>query len=78
MINKVDSKILGHKNSILIEPYLKWVQTRAQSLVMSYPAILLVIMEPVVEGDTPYTLFHPDMPTDFEELQRSWIQLKGE
>ena len=45
---------------------------------MPYPAILPVIMEPVAEGDTPYTLLHHDMPTNFKELQRSWIQLKGE
>ena len=25
MVNKVDSKTLGHKNSIPMEPYLKWV-----------------------------------------------------
>ena len=25
MLNKVDSKTLGHKNSIPLEPYLKWV-----------------------------------------------------
>ena len=25
MVNKVDSKTLGHKNSIPLEPYLKWV-----------------------------------------------------
>ena len=37
-----------------------------------------MIMDPVAEGDTPYVVFHPDMPTDFEELQKSWIQLKKE
>ena len=70
-VNKVDSKTLGHKHSIPLEPYLKWIRTRAQSLMMPYPAIHPVIIEPVAEGDTPYTLFHPDMPTNFEELQRS-------
>ena len=35
-------------------------------------------MEPITEGDVPYTVLHPDMPTDLEELQRSWIQLKKE
>ena len=45
---------------------------------MPYLTILPVILEPVVEGDIPYTLLHPDMPTDFKELQRLWIQLKGE
>ena len=29
MLNKVDSKTLGHKNSIPLESYLKWVRTRA-------------------------------------------------
>ncbi|CAI8585698.1 unnamed protein product [Vicia faba] len=29
MVNKVDSKILGHKNSIPLDPYLKWVRARA-------------------------------------------------
>ena len=35
-------------------------------------------MEPVAEGDIPYTIIYPDMPIDLEELQKSWIQLKGE
>ena len=39
MLNKVDSKTLGHKNSISLKPYLKWVRTRAQSLLMPYPSI---------------------------------------
>ena len=29
MVNKVDSKTLGHNNSIPLEPYLKWVRARA-------------------------------------------------
>ena len=37
-----------------------------------------MIMEPIAEGDIPYTILHPNMPTELEELQRSWIQLKGE
>ena len=37
-----------------------------------------VIIEPVMEGDVPYTILHPDMPTSLEDLQRDWIQLKGE
>ena len=45
---------------------------------MTYLAILPIIMEPVVEGDVPYTVFYPDMPTNFEELQKSWVQLKEE
>ena len=43
-----------------------------------YPVVLHVTMEPIAEGDTPYIVLHPDMPTDFEELQKSWIQLKEE
>ena len=45
---------------------------------MPYIAILRVIVEPITEGDVPYTVLHLDMPTDLEELQRSWIQLKKE
>ena len=39
---------------------------------------LPVIIESVMEGDVPYTILHPDMPTSLEDLQRDWIQLKGE
>ena len=77
-LNKVDSKTLGHKNSIPLEPYLKWVRARAQSLMMPYPHVLPVIKEPVNEGEVPYTILHPDMPTSWEEMQKSWIQLKEE
>ena len=35
-------------------------------------------MESVVEGEEPYTILLPDMPTNFEDLKRSWIQLKEE
>ena len=70
-MNKVDSKTLGHKNSITLEPYLKWVRACAQNLMMPYEAILPIIMEPITEGDVPYTILHPDMPTTLEELQRS-------
>ena len=73
MVNNVDSKTLGHKNSIPLESYLKWVRARAQSLMMAYPSILPIVVEPVAEGDTSYAILHPDMPTDLEELQRSWI-----
>ena len=45
---------------------------------MPHPSILPVIMEPVVEGDVPYTILHPDMPTSLEDLQNGWIQLKEE
>ena len=78
MVKKTDTKTLGHKNSIPWEPYLKWVRGRAQNLMMPYVAILPIIIEPVVKGDESYTILHPDMPTDYEELKRSWIQLKEE
>ena len=70
-INKIDSKTLGYKNSIPLEPYLRWVRFRAQNLMMSYPTILPVIIEHVVEGDVPRMILHPDTPIDFEELQKS-------
>ena len=50
-INKIDSKTLGHKNSIPLDPYLKWVRSHAQNLKMPYLTILLIIVESVVEGD---------------------------
>ena len=71
MVRKFDSKNLGHKNSIPLEPYLKWVQARAQSLIMSYSSILPIVVEPVAEGDVPHTILHPNMPTNLKELQRS-------
>src|SRR3954467_581348 len=61
-----------------MEPYLRWVRTHAQKLIMPYPAILPVTIEPEVEGDEPQVILHPDMPTDLEELQKSWVQLKEE
>ena len=72
MPNKVDSKTLGHNNSIPLEPYLKWVRTCAQSIMMPYPSIIPVIIEHVMEGEVPYTLLHPYMPTSLEDLQRFW------
>ena len=45
---------------------------------MPYPSIIPVIIELVVEGDVPYIILHPDMPTSLQDLQRDWIQLKGE
>ena len=78
MINKIDRKTLGHKNSIPLEPYLRWVRSRDKNLMIPYPAILLVIVKPVVEVDVPHTILHLDMPTDFKELQKSSIQLKEE
>ncbi|XP_058777176.1 uncharacterized protein LOC131651534 [Vicia villosa] len=77
-VYKYDSKELGQKNSIPLEPYLKWVRTRAQKFIMPYPAVRTVIIEPEFEGDVPQVILHPDMPTDLEELKRSWIQLKEE
>ena len=64
--------------TVLQEPYLKWVWARAQNLMMPFIAVLPVVMELVAEGDEPYTIIHPDMPTNFEDLKRSWIQLKEE
>ena len=34
MVHRVDSKTLGHKNSIPLDPYLKWIRARSQSLMM--------------------------------------------
>ena len=70
MVRKVDRKTLGHKNSISLGPYLKWVRARAHKLVMPYPSILPITIELVVEGDVPYTVLHPDMPTSLEDLQK--------
>ncbi|CAI8614673.1 unnamed protein product [Vicia faba] len=78
IIKKNDSKTLGRRNSIPLEPYLKWVRARAQSLMMSYDSILQVILEPVVQVGESRIILHPDMPTNFKELQKSWIQLKEE
>ena len=61
-----------------MEPYLKWVRARTQNLMMPYITILPVIVEPITEGDVSYTVLHPDMPTNLEELQRSWIHTKEE
>ena len=78
MVNKVDSKTLGHKNSIPLEPYLKWVRTHAQNLMMPYEAILPIIMKPIAKGDNSYTVLYPNMPTSLEDLQRAWIRIKRE
>ena len=78
MVNRSDVKTLGPKTSIPMEPYLQWLRARAQKLMMPYTAVLPVIVEPITEGDIPYTVLHPNMPTDLEELQRSWIRLKKE
>ena len=48
------------------------------NLMMPYEAILPIIMEPIAEGDIPYTLLHPNMPTSLEDLQRAWIRIKRE
>ena len=68
MVNKVDSNTFGHKNSMPLEPYLKWVRAHAQNRMIPYPAILPIIMDLITEGDVPYTILHPDMPIDHEEL----------
>ena len=31
-----------------------------------------------MERGVPYAILHPDMPTSWEEMQKSWIQLKEE
>ena len=53
MVNKADSETLGRKNSIPFELYLRWIRARAQKLMMPYPPILPVIIEPVAEEDVP-------------------------
>ena len=68
IVKKTDSRTLGHK----------WVRAWAQSLMMPYDSILPVILELVVQGGESRIILHPDMPTNFKELQKSWIQLKGE
>ena len=78
MVKKVNSKTLGNKNFIPLEPYLKWVRACTQNLMMLYVAILPIIVELITEGGVPYTILHPSMPTTLEEFQRSWIQLKRE
>ena len=78
MINKIDRRPLGNKNSIRLEPYLIWAQSRAQNLMMPYHVVLPLFVEPITEGDIPHTVLHPDIPTDLEELHKSQIQLKEE
>ncbi|KAI5415908.1 hypothetical protein KIW84_041082 [Lathyrus oleraceus] len=74
----VKRSTLGQKNSIHMEPYLRWVRARARELVMPYLVIGPLIVEPEVEGGAPQIIPYPDMPTDIEELKRSWIQLREE
>lgn len=71
---KVERSTLGQKNSIPMEPYLRWVRARAHDLTMPY----LPVGPVIVEGDAPRIIPYPDMPTNFEELKRSWIQLREE
>ena len=73
MVNRPDTKDLGPKTSIPMEPYLQWVRARPQKLMMPYVAILPVIVEPTTEDDIPYMVLYPYMPTNLGELQRSWI-----
>ena len=68
MVNKADSKTLGHKNSIPLEAYLKWVRACAQNLMMQYPTILPIVVELVDKEYVPYTTLHLDVPTNLEEL----------
>ncbi|KAI5396849.1 hypothetical protein KIW84_062901 [Lathyrus oleraceus] len=56
----------------------RWVRARARELVMPYLAVRPLIVEPGVEGGTSQIIPYPDMPTDVEELKRSWIQLREE
>src|SRR3954471_1073429 len=77
-VYRIESKTLGQWNSIPMEPYLRWVRTHAQKLLMPYPAVLPVTIEPEIEGYEPQVVLHPNMPTDLEELQKSWVQLKEE
>ncbi|XP_050912939.1 uncharacterized protein LOC127127723 [Lathyrus oleraceus] len=74
----VKRSTLGQKNSIPMEPYLRWVRTRARELVMPYLAVRPLIVEPEAEGGTPQIVPYPDMPTDVEELKKFWIQLREE
>ena len=39
---------------------------------------LAKIVKPIVERDVPYTVLHPNIPTNFEQLQKSWNKLKEE
>ena len=45
---------------------------------MPYPSIPHIIIEPVIEGDVPYIVLHPNMPTSIKDLQNDWIQRKEE
>ncbi|KAI5409998.1 hypothetical protein KIW84_055461 [Lathyrus oleraceus] len=74
----VKRSTLGQKNSIPMEPYLRWVRARARELVMPYLAMGPQIVEPEGEGGIPQIIPYPDMPTNVEELKRSWIQLREE
>src|SRR3954466_8649872 len=45
-VYRIESKTLGQWNSIPMEPYLRWVRTHAQKLLMPYPAVDAVTIEP--------------------------------
>jgi predicted RNase H-like nuclease (RuvC/YqgF family) len=45
---------------------------------MPYLAVGPLIVESEVEGGTSQIIPYPDMPTDVEELKRSWTQLREE
>ena len=57
-----------------MDPYLRWVHAWARDLTMPYLAIGPVI----IEGYVPQIIPYPDMPTNVEELRKSWIQLREE
>lgn len=74
----VKRSTLGQKNSIPMEPYLRWVRAQAHDLTMPYLVVRPVIIEPEVEGDGPRIIPYPDMLTNYEELKKSWIRLREE
>ena len=49
--------------------------SEAHDALSLYPT---VIMEPVIKGDVPYTVLHPNIPTSLEDLQKGWMQIKEE
>ena len=70
----VKRSTLGQKNFIPMEPYLRWVRARARDLTMPY----LTVGPVIIEGDVPRIIPYLDMPTNIEELRKSWIQLREE
>ncbi|XP_058767093.1 uncharacterized protein LOC131640724 [Vicia villosa] len=68
-VYKYDSKELGQKNSIPLEPYLRWVRIRAQKCIMPYPAVRPVIIEPEFEGDAPQAKKMNPLEQSVKDLQ---------